>query len=886
MSNTVLRRDTVIAYSTCPDSNTVHILTTLLFTLLSPLSSLLPPLSTATDTATGYQTGKQQASAALGVTSDHTGKYIDVGKETVFELGDKADRSLDPLAGEVKGVVVSNAEQAHDKHGRLVSAGAEKAHPLTDVLADTARETTAMTHEKAKQGADHVARTDLEAASGINSGAVNPQSNSGAAYNTTGSSTGSRGIGGVGAIGGLSSGATTTSSTTTGPDPAVGAYGTTFDEINPLHASSKEASRSTGAAQSGAGFASFPNSTVYPAASESLQGDSAAGGLHSSTGNTSSGSSSKFDTFPTDVTYPQDAPLQSLTGTTGSTGSSANNTTTSAYTTGTGTGFSGDSSSSSRGTGSYGNSTTGTSGYDNTTTGTSGFSSSSGTTSTGADTNATADKAAGVVNKFKEDAVRSKQEGKPQGTVADAQGAASLLSTAARAGKEEYQRTDGSAVDTKQHGQQAASELTEAAKGLQSDLTAGGTGEGEGASRSTEQSTISAAKTAGAALKSAVTDYKTHKESSAATDDADKPKKTEVLKAKALETFDSKASEEDKRAAAIVQEEATRRAEVAKEQAAAAKARAAEIQAEAQRTAELAKHDASAASTGVKDTLLKAHNAKTDEKATKAILSSAERGAASAQQLSENLTTGLMALKQSLSGGMATTKDTVVEGIQTAEQAKRGEGDAGFVAQHAQQRYAEGSSAAQQGLEKGRGGLEQARSGAAQAGAAAQGGGATAAQGAAEGMQSGKEQGYGKAHSAVERANDPELKGQYADKAKSYADQGLDAAHQGIGSGQQQAHSTIDSVAPKVDAKGHVVIDQAAGTVQSGIDTAASQAHGLIGTGLTTVDQQGDVAKAVVDQKLSAAQQAAKEKEALAKENIKLASDVASVFFGAKPSKK
>jgi trimeric autotransporter adhesin len=845
---------------------------------------------TATDTATGYQTGKQQASAALGVTSDHTGKYIDVGKETVFELGDKADRSLDPLAGEVKGAVVSNAEQAHDKHGRLVSAAAEKAHPLTDVLADTARETTAMTHEKAKQGADHVARTDLEAASGINSGAVNPQSNSSAAYNTTGSSsTGSRGIGGVGAIGGLSSG---TTSTTAGPDPAVEAYGTTFDDINPLHASSEEASRSTGAAQSGAGFASFPNSTVYPGASESLQGDSAAGGLHSSTGNTSSGSSSKFDTFPTDVTYPQDAPLQSLAGTTGgNTGSSVENTTTtSSYTTGTGTGtgtgFSGDGSSSSRGTGSYGNSTTGTSGYDNTTTGTSGFSSSSGTTSTGADTNATADKAAGVVNKFKEDAVRSKQEGKPQGTVADAQGAASLLSTAARAGKEEYQRTDGSAVDTKQHGQKAASELTDAAKGLQSDLTAGGTGEGEGASRSTEQSTISAAKTAGAALKSVVTDYKTHKESSAATDDADKPKKTEVLKAKALETFDSKASEEDKRAAAIVQQEATRRAEVAKEQAAAAKARAAEIQAEAQRTAELAKHDASAATTGVKDTLLKAHKAKTDEKATKAILSSAERGAASAQQLSENLTTGLMALKQSLSGGMATTKDTVVEGIQTAEQAKRGEGDAGFVAQHAQQRYAEGSSAAQQGLEKGRGGLEQARSGAAQAGAAAQGGGASAAQGAAEGLQSGKEQGYGKAHSAVERANDPELKGQYADKAKSYADQGLDAAHQGIGSGQQQAHSTIDSVAPKVDAKGHVVIDQAAGTVQSGIDTAASQAHGLIGTGLTTVDQQGDVAKAVVDQKLSAAQQAAKEKEALAKENIKLASDVASVFFGAKPSKK
>ena len=56
-----------------------------------------------------------------------------LSRHAAYELGDKADAKLDPLAEEANAAIASNADQAKEKHSTLVSKGTDKAHNLTDV---------------------------------------------------------------------------------------------------------------------------------------------------------------------------------------------------------------------------------------------------------------------------------------------------------------------------------------------------------------------------------------------------------------------------------------------------------------------------------------------------------------------------------------------------------------------------------------------------------------------------------------------------------------------------------------------------------------------------------------------------------------------------------
>jgi hypothetical protein len=321
----------------------------------------------------------------------------------------------------------------------------------------------------------------------------------------------------------------------------------------------------------------------------------------------------------------------------------------------------------------------------------------------------------------------------------------------------------------------------------------------------------------------------------------DPPTKTEFAKDKLNTVIDENTTEEQRRAAEKTKGAAGEKVDFAAGQAVATKNKALEVKGQTTEAAKITKDEAHHAVDGTARALKTAHKAKTDDKATKAILGSADRGAANIKDMTGSLTAGLKALKESMTGGMKDTTGAVVETVDTTADARYGRGEAGEIAGHAQ--ALAGRAGGQAGDAMGVGGAQADFSAGSAQEAIAHGKNAlNDSKAAAAGkLQEGKEGAYGKAQEGVAQLNDPENKDMAAGRVKDTSAQALDKAHGGIDQGQYKAHSTINTAAPQVESQGHTLIGNASSTAQSGVTTAAQQGHGLIATGKNVVDEKGNV---------------------------------------------
>lgn len=883
---------------------------------------------TGAATVNMYGTTREQAGAALTIAQTRADEMIDVGRDGVVEIEVKADSAIDPTRDETKAKIESEKEVVHGEASRLTEKTRGIAHRQADVAADTTTAVTAKAHEQTIKNADKAKERDIsgDVASTIEQGKAKATdkieqskqkasqtaseaqgaaagTGSSSTTGTSGTSTSTR-LGSTSGIPDLVPTSRATEDTglqtmqgqdvhfETLPPPSEGDLA--YERMNPSlfgpQGASSSSNNATGTGTSARGLDAIGGGSIGSGISGSRTGDAVVptSGVRDETQRTADGTPADLLTGANASNLTSGFKEERNTSTnTGGAYSGTNNFTIGEA--GAGTNTSRDASSlpssgnafdvsgtesSFPGTGGGSSSGTGTStSFLNTTererpplerqgSGAisgigAGGSSSSGSFGAGGradsrDVGITSGTTSSGKTQDEQTAEETAETAKK-----GAMSAAAALKMAAQAGLDEYKKSDGASVDTTAAGAEAMTHGTAAAQALKA---GGGDAEPEVHSKVTD-----AGRALGAAAKGAVADYKGEGDSEGGT--AALKARAQEASARAQEEAEKNMTPEQKEAAARTREVALQKKKEAEETARAAKARAEELQREAKEAADLAAKESKAGATGVKDVLVSAHKAQTDEKATQQILKGAESGVEPMRAATEKLSSVAIALKESLDTAMGKTKYVVVEGANTADDARHGRGEAGKIAGTAKETAAAANAKAQQM----KGSASSGTSSASDNAASTARGGADKAKGAVSNVDSDK---YG--------AQAEDKKNLAADKTKQGADLARSKVEEFTPQGQAKAHTAIDKTADTAEPRAHQAIDSATEQLHRGVDLAAEQAH----TGTHIAQEQtnaaADAAKAAIDAQSDSVRRAAAEREAAVKKQAELASKTAAVFFGAK----